>query len=102
MNELLKVLDDIILDLGSVTDEQLQAKFELCKGGLIGSMMLDEQIILSDDDVIEIVLSKYSVSIDDMSYFYREYISRYNQYKIDDVFVEAADAANDEHYLMAA
>jgi hypothetical protein len=98
MNELLKALDDIILELNSLSDEQLQANFEACKGGLIGSIMLNSQHILPQN--FEVFLSKYSVSMGDMSSLYRQAFLKRSQVtlRIDDI----VEAANDERYLMAA
>jgi len=99
MNELLKILDDIILDLDSLSDAQLQSSFEACKGGLIGSLMLDSQQICYPK--FEVILSHYDVSMDDMSSLYRE-ISAEQIRVMSKLLIEVADAANDEHYLMAA
>jgi len=102
MNELLKILDDIILELDSLSDEQLQASFEACKGGLIGSMMLDSKQFFNQH--LEVVLSNYDVSVDDMSSLYQEIFANHDRFisRIDEIYIEIADAANDEHYLMAA
>lgn len=42
MDKLIKALDEINVDVVSLTDEQLQKKFEASKNGVIGSMLVDK------------------------------------------------------------
>ena len=44
MNELSKALNEIILDLDTLSDQELQAKFEASKGGLVGAAILDSEM----------------------------------------------------------
>jgi len=115
MSKLLEILDSIIVELDSLSDEQLQKKFESAKGGLISSMVMDGQQICHHHQLdiplwSEFFSSNYDVSFDDVSLFYKtasvdqEMLIKHGKIisRISDVFIEAAEAANDEHYLMAA
>lgn len=99
MNNLSKVLDEIILELDSLTDEQLQAKFEASKGGLVGAAILDGESFLSHH--LEAFSSYYNISVTDVSQYYKATSSIHNDFisRLDEFAIEAE---NDGNYMMAA
>jgi len=99
MNDLSKVLDEIILELDSLTNEQLQAKFEASKGGLVGAAIQDGESFLRHH--LEEFSSNYNVSVTDVSQYYKAASSIHNDFisKLDEIVIEAI---NDKNYMMAA
>lgn len=99
MNELSKALNEIILELDTLSDQELQAKFEASKGGLVGAAILDSEMFLRQQ--LEEFTSCYNVSSEKMSSFYRKAAMKHNDFfsRLDEIVL---DAANDEQYMMAA
>lgn len=99
MNELSKALDEIIRELDTLSDQELQAKFEASKGGLVAAAMLDSEIFLRQQ--FEEFTFRYKVSSKKMSSFYRKAVVAHNDFfsRLDQIVM---DAANDEQYMMAA
>lgn len=99
MNELSKALDEIIRELDTLSDQELQAKFEASKGGLVAAAMLDSEIFLRQQ--FEEFTFRYKVSSNKMSSFYRKAVVTHNDFfsRLDQIVM---DAANDEQYMMAA
>lgn len=99
MNELSKALNDIILELDALTDQELQAKFEASKGGLVGAAILSSDTFFQQH--FAGFMCSYKVSSEKMSGFYRESAIKYQDFwaRLDDI---ASDGANDEQYVMAA
>lgn len=46
MNELSEALNEIILELDTLSNQELQAKFEASKDGLVGAAIIDSEMFL--------------------------------------------------------
>lgn len=99
MNELYKALNEIILELDDLSDQELQAKFEASKGGLVAGALFDSYIFLRQQ--LSEFNSCYSILSEKEPYFYRDMIIKHNEFfsRLDDIVM---DAANDEQYMIAA
>ncbi|MND11822.1 hypothetical protein D3C87_616450 [compost metagenome] len=61
MSDLLKALDEVNLELDSLSDEQLQAQFEASKGGAVAAIMNEHQFL--DPDAAKVVLANANVTL---------------------------------------
>lgn len=61
MSDLLKVLDEVNIELNSLSDEQLQARFEASKGGAVAAIMNEHQFL--DPDAAKVVLANANVTL---------------------------------------
>jgi len=111
MSDLLKALDQIIFNLDQMTDEQLQAKFDAHEVGVVGAAISDMESFMSShesssfwltNNYPSLMLEKTSVHFEVIqksiwSIFRKETFKVVNS---DSLYFE--DAANDEHYAVAA
>lgn len=108
MNELSKALNEVILDLDTVSNEELQAKFDASENGIVGKAIIDGNEFLRSEISISYAVSENSYDdelVSDDSDFYREDMMLFEDTvncSLDDMDCIILKSLTDDDYLMAA